>query len=234
MNDLGDAQVMADMKEFTQEAPEAVTLAQKLKERMEAQRKHDEKLLKPEQIKSARKFAEDMKHEDEKEDKAKVLRKIMSYLHTFPHLKERIHLPKAFGAKQSLDELHAVLSDIEHELGKQGGMEILSTLYFSALEFAEEAHHRFNPFGWRLDNLSAFARAQTQNPEKDRITPILAELAIKYDDWFSSSVEKRFILMNLTLFAAVHKMNDPEVKQYQQAATQKAPSKKTREAAGKL
>lgn len=203
-----------DMASFSQTPPEkAAELKKRMKEE-EAMRKRDEQLLKPKQLDAASKLVEVTKHEDEKNAKASCLRKINAYVKQFPERLKGMNVTPAKGAKASLDELEIMLADVEHQMGKSGGIDLLCLAYSQGAAGLEELHHVWNPLKLNLDHLGDVVNA---NMDK-KLKPLFEEFAIKHENWFSSSVETRIVLTTMEIIAATNRMNSAEVR----AATAKA------------
>lgn len=223
-----------DLDDFSQPDPEVV--AQMAKERA-AERKAAERASKPlkaEQIKAAQKLTEDMKADQEAAEKSKLIQKLHDYVkhirEYYPERLEFVKAPKNFGPKNSIEELRVWVKDIENELGKKGSVDFFQIAWIKGFEFFEQLNDQ-GRFGLHVEGIGRAAVMQVtprQLPDKTvvpgPVTPLLAELSIKYSSWFSSSVEARICLQALNMVAAVHRMNTEGINAQQAAQTKTNPT----------
>ena len=224
-----EALVSDDMGSFSQVPPGVQTAADKRKEQLEALRARDEKMLKPVQLKQAAEFSDQMKHEDEKAEKIKVWGKCQAYLKSFPQRLAMIKAPKE-PMKKSLEELQFMLSEIHAQLGKTGAADLMTALYGEAMVGIENYHHQWNPF--KL-NLNGLGKVTEQNLEK-LIHPLMEELVIEYDWFFSMGIIPRILQATAGLMLTTHRMNAEGIKRYMQAAVNTPVSENLRAQAEKL
>lgn len=245
---ISAAQVQSDMSAFSQAPPEEREKAEKemakrqkeAEARMKAAKKQAE-LLQPKQLEMAQKLVDLEKEEDSPEEKARLIRKIQAYLKKFKGRLENVTIPKTFSAKNSVEDLRGYIATIEAELGRKGGAEIAQRLYVEGLKAVESYTNHGQLVGMNLHNLGLVAEGQTLQrrlPSGEIITPpigvLLEEFAIKYDDWFTSSVETRLLVATAEMVLAVHKMNSPEAQEGLRRAQETEASDDTKEKAEAL
>lgn len=244
MSGVAPEQVMADMATFAD--PAANTNMDDFKraaEQREKQMKRDAKQMgvNAKKIDDLAKFAEATKVEDDTDAKARVLRKINGYQREFPERLVHCKVPKTFGAKATLEELKIHLADIEHELGKHGGLEVAKVGFVYLCGAIEDIQARTKILPYNLEHFGDFGQQCLQDRKmadgsvsQTTMVPLLKEFVVKYDDWFSTRVESRILLELIGLMRVCHKFNtDPTLKQRMTAAEQPA-SNAAAQAARKL
>lgn len=238
--------VSADMATFVDPAANSnLENFARATEQREKQMKRDAKAMgvNAKKLEETVKFAEATKiPEDDTDAKAKILRKINGYQREFPERLVHCKVPKTFGAKATLEELKIHLADIEHELGKTGGLEVAKRGFVVVCGLIEQMQERTKILPYNLQHYSKIAEQSLQDrlmPDgkvsEAPMIPLLKEFMVKYDDWFSTRVEARFILEMVGLMAICHKMNtDATVQQRMAAATTQTAQAETAKAARKL
>ncbi len=170
---------------------------------------------------------------DDTDAKASVLRKIKAYEREFPEKLANMKTTKATEAKASLEELKIRLKDIEHELGKSGGLDMVRIGFVELCKGIERVQLRTNVLPYDLTHFGEVA-VEAVNPrinpvdgsvQVGEVVPLLQEFVIKHDDWFSTRVEVRLALQVFAMMSAVDKMNKEGVKIKEQ--TKAASGKKT-------
>lgn len=231
-----NAQVSADMAAFSAPPPEQAAKEKKAREKKEAQRR-----VTPEQLKAGEKLSESMKEKMEAEKKAGLIRQLMDYLKLMkeyhPDRVEFLKVPKNFGVKSTIEELHIYIDDIKTELGKKSGLETMKVLWVEGSRVFE----RFNAddrFGLKVQGLGQAAQNSvlSRRLEDGSIipgpaVPTLAEFAVEHAAWFKSSVNWRMFLMAMEMVVGVHRMNSQV---NVERAQQKPVSKETEEMMDKL
>lgn len=169
---------------------------------------------------------------DDTDAKASVLRKIKAYEREFPEKLANMKTTKATEAKASLEELKIRLKDIEHELGKSGGLDMVRIGFVELCKGIERVQERTNILPYDLTHFGEVA-VEAVNPRitadgsvhVGEVVPLLQEFVIKHDDWFSTRVEVRLALQVFSMMSAVDKMNKQGAKIQEQAKA--ASGKKT-------
>jgi len=235
---LPPAQIAADFAAFQQQPPNEVHFAQKMAEQQEKQRAADEKLFSKKAAKVID-LANEIKEEDDSPQRAAVMRKINSYQNEFPARLEHMKIPKgAAFQKLTLDELKLLLANIQHEMGKKGGKALI---YAGYMQLMVQGEQNGPLVGLNLQHLEA-AASQNVYPRKlddgtfvkGNIGELLDEVAIKYEDWLSQSVEVRLTVATVEMVLAVHRMNTNGSKEMIQKATETAASEDLKGKANKL
>lgn len=204
-----------DFAAFTAPDPAAMASQKKEAETKAKEREKKEKILKPEQLKAAKELTESMKADKEASEKSDLIQRIRDYLKLIqeyhPERLEYVRVPKTFGPKNTVDELRVWVKDLENELGKKGGLDTVKMLWVEGLKLAEKSG---SMFGLNLKGCGIVAEnsvANRQLPDGSVVVgpavPTLAEFAVKYSSWFSTSVEMRLALMTMNIISAVHRMN---------------------------
>ncbi len=224
-----EALVSDDMGSFSQVPPGVQTAADKRKAQLEALQQRDEKMLKPVQLKQAAEFSDQMKHEDEKAEKIKVWGKCQAYLKAFPQRLAMIKAPKE-PMKKSLEELQGMLAEIHSQLGKTGAADMLTAVYGEAMNGIEVYHHQWNPFKLNLNGLGKVTEQNLQST----IHPLMEELVIEYDWFFSVGIIPRIMQSMAAMMLTTHRMNSEGIKRYMQAAVNTPVSDNLRQQAEKL
>lgn len=201
--------VSDDFASFQTAPPGEVSMAKKIKEQAEKMKKRDEAVLRPKQFEAAAKLVEVTKHEDEREDRANLIRKIHAYQKKFPQRLKGIILTPAKEAKADVEDLKRVVLDIEHELGKGASAKMLTSLHVFGLVQFEETTKVWNPLNLRIENLGQVAQSNAEQV----LEPLWEEFAIKHSEWFSQSVETRLIMATAEMIAVVHRMNGQAAQQ---------------------
>lgn len=215
-------QVSADFAAFTQSTPDEVGTAKRIAEQQEAMRKRDEAKLTPKQLESADKFAEQMKHEDEKNLKTEKLRRITDYARSFPDRIRAVNIKKLPTLKNTLEELEVCLNDIERDLGRTSSVDMLTIGYIQGMHIIEPLGPRF---GVMTQHLGQVAVANERN-----IHDLMEEFCIKHDNWFSSSIEWRLAQFTAQMILKVHRANSEQARAMMQGATKPASDKMKEEA----
>lgn len=221
--------VMADMAAFTDVGANSnLEDFKRATEQREKMAKRDAKAtgVSAKKVEEVMKFAEISKPpEDDTDAKAKVLRKINGYFREFPDRLQHCKVPKTFGAKATLEEMKIHLSDIEHELGKSGGLEVAKRGFVMLCGFIEQAQEKTKILPYNLQHYSKIAEQSLQDRLKEDgniseapMIPLLKEFVVKYDDWFSTRVETRILLEMLGMMATCHRFNTDQVAQQHMAA----------------
>lgn len=241
MASIPPAQVTADFAAFQQTTPGEASFAKKLQEQQQKDAKKAEAALKPEQLKMAQKFIDQTKEEDQADKKAALLRKLTAYLKRYPDRLEFVKVPKTVGLKNTVEELKVYVADVEHELGRQGALDNVRTLYVEAMKGIETACEGVNPFGYNFTHLGRVAESgcaividEKGEKHEGRVVPLLEEFSIKHDDWFSTSIEVRLLLMTRQLMLECHRMNTSENGEFMKKAQTTKASAASRAAAKKL
>ena len=240
---ISEAQAAADAAMFSGPAPEELARLAKEREKKAKEREKMEKQLKPKQLELAQELTNSMKDEEEAVEKAKLIQKLSDYMKLIanyhPHLLDQFKIPKTGPSpKHSLEQLRIWIHDVESELGKQGGLDILKMLWVNAFKGWEQLNTD-QALGLNQRGISIYAEnmLMSRRTEKGEIIPgpaipTLAEFACKHSNWFQTSVEWRLGMMVVEMVATVHKVNS------EQPAMQKAQSvpvsKQTKEAMDKL
>lgn len=206
-----------DLEAFSAPPPEERIAAEKEAARRAKDDARQAKALRPEQIKMAAKLNEEMKADAEAAEKARLIQQLADYLKLlaeyYPERREYVRAPKNFGPKNSCEELRVWIKEVENELGKQGGLQTLKMAWVEGFKFFEQvnATHRF---GLHVEGIGAVAQRQVSNVQlpdgtvvPGEMTPTLAEFAVKYNSWFSSSVEWRLAMAVMNMVAGVHRIN---------------------------
>jgi len=213
MPDMPPGLAAEDLGVFRQEMPGQASAAQKLLEAQQKMDARDKKLLTPKQMEGAEKFAEQIRHADEAAARQVLVRHINAYKQTFPVRLESIKLPKDLD-KLTLEKLQQLHDEITKQLGRGGGVNWLVFGWQQAMQGIETYHHVVNPFGWNLNGLLMMSNTVMQK----ETMPLLEELAIKYDAWFSYSVEARILQHLAGIIMTTHRLNSEGVKQFMQKA----------------
>ncbi len=214
MPDMPAGLASEDLGLFRQETAGQQSAAQKILEQQKKMEERDKKVLGPKQMEGAEKFAEQIRGEDERAKRQELVRHIKAYKTTFPSRLESIVLPKDFDTKLSLDKLQQLHDDIVKQLGRGGGVNWLVFGWNQLVQNVETYHHVVNPFGWNLNGLGMMANTVMQK----ETMPLLEEVAIKYDAWFSHSVEARLVQHFAGLIMTTHRLNSEGVKQFMNKA----------------
>jgi hypothetical protein len=226
MPPLPPGQLGADTSMFLQETPGEISAAKKIHDQQEAMRKRDEAKLTPKQLESADKFAETMKHEDEKAAKAAALRKITDYARSFPDRIRSVNLKKLPTMKNTLEDLETILGDIERDLGRTSSVDMLTIAYIQGM-------HGLELVGPRL-KLKTQHLGQTAVAAERNIHDLMEEFCIKHDSWFSTSIEWRIASFTAHLVAKVHNENAKREQQVHTAMAAQAVPPKMKEEANSL
>lgn len=240
MNGLESAQIAQDMAMFTGPSPEDREKQLKDMEAREKKQKKEEAAMKKLQ-QTAKKFEEtarsappkvQMTPDQEAKEKTRLLRMIAGYMAQFPDRLAHVALPRGLGPDKSIEELRVLVLNIEAELGRGDATRVLTFAYVQGMGFLEQAHYKFNPFKFNLKNLGPIT-ARIIGSEQDTISPLLAELSIKYGHWFNSSVESRLMFATLNLLSEVSKHNNSvdsgDVRQAQETPSSNAAREKAAE-----
>lgn len=163
---------------------------------------------------------------DDAAQKAAVERKIHAYLEKFPEKLSGLKLPKGFEHRWTLEQLKKHLANIEHELGKSGGIELAKRGFVWLCQVVEKFQAQSHILPYTLDHfgdIASQAVTDRQMPDgrvsQGPMIPLLDEFVIKYDAWFSSRIESRIALEMLSLMLLTHKMNtDAKVQEAMQGA----------------
>jgi len=245
MNGVPAEQVMADMAAFIDPAINSnMDDFKRAAEQKEKLAKRDAKQMgvNAKKIEEVMKLAEETKQEDDTDAKAKVLRKINGYMREFPERLIHCKVPKTFSAKATLEELKIHLADIEHELGKSGGLEVAKKGFVTLCGLIEQVQEKTKILPYNLQHYGKIAEQSLQDrmmPDgkvsEAPMVPLLKEFVVKYDDWFSTRVESRILLEMLGMMVVCHKFNTDTVAQQRvEASTQKTAPPATAAAAKKL
>lgn len=233
-------QVSADAANFAAAASESSASAPYTKamasKTEQAAREAKQEKISMKQLEQMEKLSVETRATDEADAKASLMRKINAYQRDF---KERLGglKPMAKGAelKATAEELKMHLSDIEYELGKQGGYDIARYGFIEGMKKIEEFNAKY---GYIKKNLTGFGTLaeqfvtarQVEDPNTGDIkimegpmTPTLKEFVIKYDDWFSTRVEVRMLIQVIEMMNVCDRINSGELKQ-QFAAAQTKPA----------
>lgn len=213
-------------------------------EQKEKQTKRDAKQMgvNAKKVEEVMKFAEASKVEDDSDAKARILRKINGYQREFPERLVHCKVPKTFGAKATLEELKIHLADIEHELGKSGGLEVAKKGFVAVCGLIEQFQEKTKILPYNLQHYGKIAEQSLQDRmmEDGKVSeapmiPLLKEFVVKYDDWFSTRIETRILLEMLGMMVICHKFNtDTTAQRTIQTATQKTAAPEAAKAARKL
>lgn len=215
MND--NNQVTADFAAFAAPPPGEVSELRKAKERQEAMLKADEKRLKPEQLKAAAKLTDEMKAESEAAEKAKLLQKLNDYMKLVkefhPERAEFLKVPKNYGVKNTCEELRIYIHDIQTELGKKGGLDMVKMMWAEGFKVFEKLNEG-ERFGLNVRGLGEAAQMSLMSrkyPDGTVVVgpavPTLAEFCCKHSTWFTTDVDVRVVLMAVEMVASVHRLN---------------------------
>ncbi len=238
--------VSADMATFVDPAANSnLDDFKRAAEQREKLMKRDAKMMgmNTKKLEETVKFAEATKlPEDDTDAKAKILRKINGYQREFPERLVHCKVPKTFGAKATLEELKIHLADIEHELGKSGGFEMVKRGFVVLCGLVEQGQEKFHVLPYNLTHYGKIAEQSLQDrmmPDgkisEAPMIPLLKEFAVKWDDWFSTRVEARILLEMMGMMAICHKMNtDATMQQRMNTATAQPAQAETAKAARKL
>lgn len=212
-----DVQAREDFMSFTGPDPEtaAAAAAQREKEK-KAEKKNDQK-LKPEQIKAAQNLTDSMKADAEADEKFALIQKLHDYVKLVkeyhPERVEFLKVPKNFGPKNSIEELRFWLRDIQNELGKKGGLDVMKTIWVESFKIFEQINSG-GRFGLHVDGIGQIGQnsiASRMTKEGDIVpgpaVPTLAEFCAKHSNWFSTDVDVRLLMMYAEIIAGVHRMN---------------------------
>ena len=194
--------------------------AQAAKKKQQDELKKRDLEMKKKQMEMTEKLIETTKDEDTADERASLVRKIHAYNKKFPEKLKGMNVTQAKGQKATIEELRQQLSDIEHELGKSGGIELAVEAYVGAMKTAEQIHYSWNPLKLKLTGLGQVTEANT-----GKLMELLEEFAIKHERWFSQSVEVRILGFTAMLIRAVHAANtEAELKSAQKAQQAPAPA----------
>ena len=194
--------------------------AQAAKKKQQDELKKRDLEMKKKQMEMAEKLIETTKEEDTAEERASLVRKIHAYNKKFSEKLKGMNITQAKGQKATIEELRQQLSDIEHELGKSGGIELAVSGYVGAMTILEQTHYTWNPMNLKLAGLGQVTQA---NAEK--LMDLLEEFAIKHENWFSQSIEVRILAFTASLIATVHRANtEAEQRNAQKAQQASAPA----------
>ena len=213
-----NSQISADMAAFTQPPPGEVSATKKIMEEQEKRRKADEKLLKPEQIKMAQQLSEQTKAEDEAYEKSQLIQRLSDYVKLVkefhPERAEFLKVPKSFGPKNSCEELRIWINEIQTELGKKGGLDVMKLVWVEGFKVFEKVNVD-KRFGLNVTNLGVVAehsilprRMADGTVVPGPAVPTLAEFCCKHSSWFSTDVDVRLIFLAAELVAQCHRMNE--------------------------
>jgi hypothetical protein len=208
---MNSGQIEVDMASFQQAPPEERKAAAEKKappkprEQVRVERKAPAKEKAPEPT-----------EEERINKKHKLIQQLTEYVKFMeeyhPERLEYISLPKKDYLKCLDEELAVAIKNIEAELGKRSGLEFVKMIWVNGLAMFEQATWLHQQ---PLQGLGAAAEMMV-SPMRDTqgkpvapgpAVPTLAEFAVKYSSWFSSSVEVRMLLMTTQLVAGVRKAN---------------------------
>lgn len=166
---------------------------------------------------------------DDAAQKAAVERKIHAYMEKFPEKLNGFKLPKGFESRSTLEQLKKHLANIEHELGKSGGLELAKRGLVWLCQGVEKLQSQSHILPYNLTHFGDIAQqavTDRQLPDgkisQGPMIPLLEEFVIKYDAWFSSKIESRIALELFSLMLLTHKMNtDGQVQAAMQGAQKK-------------
>jgi hypothetical protein len=228
-----NGQVEADMASFQQTAPD---------ERKAAAEKKAPKAAK-EPVRMERKAPPPPKApEPTEEERINKKHGLIQQLTEYVKFMEEYHpdrlgyisLPKKEYLKCSDEELAVAIKNIEAELGKRSGLDFVTMIWVNGLAMFEEADWLHKQ---PLQGLGA-AAASMVAPRRDQqgkpiapgpAVPTLAEFAVKYSRWFSTSIEVRMLLMTTQLISGVRKANLHSESQNVQKQATTGVSKETEE-----
>ncbi len=162
-------------------------------------------------VETVKEIAEKKAEVDEGEMRAARLRKIDLYM---THLGHKINYkPKTKpSSRSSIAYLDEVIFNIETDLGVGQGMDMAQAGYLQALKLLEQSTHYFNPLGLQLSG-PKFSLGQTAEKSHDAWKDMLTEFAIKYENWFVMSVEKRILFFTFQMIATVDAANKVNIAQ---------------------
>ncbi len=223
-------QITADFAAFG--AGTTTVNVNELKERQEQLRKLEERVekqVRPEQIKVAQKLAEDVAHDRDQKEKAKIYAVIVDYYKAFPDKLNEFPPPKHYGAKVTLEQLKTQKAEMERRLGQGGGLGILRQGYFKLIDIAEKYREHL-PEGYNnLENAGKCARAMCDGSENDEVSPLLYEFSIKYASWFNVAVEYRLAFATANMLAVINQVNSQGAKSVLNKANTTPSSKATKD-----
>jgi hypothetical protein len=212
MNNNNAAQVSDDFGAFT--APDPVIAAEQ-KKQAQAKKEKGTKTA-TNNTKVIDEMSEKIRDEKEAAEKSALLTRIGDYLkhfkEYFPDRVEYLKVPKNLSAKNTVQELRVYVKDLENELGKRGALDYVKMGWVEGLKLFELVN-KDEIFGLNVKGLGQVGQASVlprQTPHgivPGPVVPTLAEFAIKYGSWFSSSVEARVVMMFFELVSGVHRMN---------------------------
>lgn len=176
-------------------------------------------------IETAHEISEKMTAEQEADVRQQKLRKINLY---YQHLGHKINYkPKTKpNGRSSVAYLDEIIFNIETDLGVGQGMDLACEGYAGAMKGLEKVTHFFNPLGLRLSG-PAYSLSSTVEANRDSWKDLMTEFAIKYESWFTMSVEKRILFFSFQMISTVHAANSLRMAE----ATQATASEKVKEAA---
>lgn len=181
------------------------------------------------QLKAAEKVGEAMQETQEKPQREMYIRKITAYKKKFAEKLQDIAVPKDL-SKKSAFELKLMHDEIVATLGRSSGVELCAFAVATGMKWGEQLHYTWNPAKLNLSGLGAATEAAMPTT----FLPLLEEFVIKYDSWFTSSVETRIVQAVIGLVMAVHRANSDQSKQFMERATQKNASADLSEKLNKL
>lgn len=212
-----DQQATADFGAFTAPDPDFIAAQTAEREKQKKSNAKDDAKLKPAQIKAAKDLADSIQAEKEAGEKFQLIQTLHDYVKLVkeyhPERFEFIKAPKNFGPKNSVEELKFWIKDIQNELGKKGGLDIVKVVWVEGFKFFEKINEG-SPFGLNVNGIGTIAaNSVTSRMDKDGTIlvgpaiPTLAEFCTKHNSWFSSDVDIRTLMMAAELVAGVHRMN---------------------------
>jgi hypothetical protein len=194
--------------------------AQAAKKKQQDELKKRDAEMRKKQMEMTEKLIETTKDEDTAEERASLVRKIHAYNKKFSEKLKGMNITQAKGQKATIEELRQQLSDIEHELGKSGGIELAAETYVGLMKTAEQVHYGWNPLKLKLAGLG-----QVTEDNHEKLVDLLEEFAIKHEKWFSQSVEVRILAFTAMLIRTVHSANlEAEIRSAQKAQQAPAPA----------
>lgn len=234
---MNSNQAKDDFSTFS--APDPEVLEARKKEEAEKKKKaaKADAALRPEQLKAAEKFGQQIKEQKEKEvngpeHKAYLIETLADLrAHILKYKGEEVlaslRSPKNFGAKNSVEELEVWIAEARRILDSGTAQQTVFMIWREGSK-AIEAGFKDNEWGIMFDGLGEVA-AQSLMPRRTAegvvlpgpAEPTLAELALKYKHWFSASVEVRAVLMFAEMLVTVHRINAQKALNVQEAATTK-------------
>lgn len=213
---MDESQIDEDFETFPQRPPPTdaeVKAAQK--ERIAAEKAAAKQA--PKVAAAAAKMQEEKSAADTKEERALLVRRIKQYYAKFG---ERITtpLPRAFGTKQTLEQLQELLRSVELDISCAGATETCAGLLVASLQGVQQLTTVFNPLDLRLSGPRADL-VQTFAAQRSTWLPIVEEFAIKYERWFAIGVEKRLLFYLASVILLVNRANKeaPEMEANAQA-----------------